>query len=52
MFQNFPFVLKDEHPCHIKHPCRAINGLISYGLCDIVIMWCINSIKLSKHILN
>jgi hypothetical protein len=31
---------------------RTINGLISYDLCYIVMMWCIKLIILSKHISN
>jgi Ca2+/Na+ antiporter len=47
MFRFFSFLLKDEYPCHLKHVCRYINGLISYGLCYIVMMW---YVKLNKMI--
>jgi hypothetical protein len=38
----FYSLLKDKYPCHLKHVYRYINGLLSYGFCYIVIMWCIN----------
>ncbi len=27
------FLLKDNNPCYLKHACKGISALISYGLC-------------------
>ncbi len=42
MFRFFFSLLKKKYSCHLKHVCRNICELISYGLCYMVMMWCIN----------
>jgi hypothetical protein len=43
MFRFFFFLFwKIKYSCHLKHVCRNICELISYSLCYMVMMWCIN----------
>jgi len=44
----FFYLLKGKYPCHLKHVCKVINGLLSYDLCYIVMMWCINLHEIIK----
>ncbi len=44
---DFFSILKNKYPCHVKHACRGLSGLISYGFFHKIIIWCI---KLNKNI--